>query len=134
MSDNRILPFFIFDVFDWLLNGDLMRGGTLMQRKIVIPTVLLMVVLAGGGAFAFLHGSASENSAAPPAAPLVPVVAGTVAQHDVPIYLTGVGTVIAYNTVIIRAQILGQIVSINFTEGQAVHTGDLLAQIDPRPY
>jgi multidrug efflux system membrane fusion protein len=105
-----------------------------MQRKIVIPTVLLMFGLAGGGAFAFLHGSASKNSAAPPASPPVPVVAGTVAQHDVPIYLTGVGTVIAYNTVIIRSQIQGQIVSINFTEGQAVHTGDLLAQIDPRPY
>ena len=105
-----------------------------MQRKIVIPTVLLIVVLAGSGAFAFLHGSASKNSAAPPASPPVPVVAGTVAQHDVPIYLTGVGTVIAYNTVIIRSQIQGQIVSINFTEGQAVHTGDLLAQIDPRPY
>jgi len=64
----------------------------------------------------------------------VPVVAGTVVQHDVPIYLTGVGTVIAYNTVIVRSQIQGQIASINFTEGQAVHTGDLLSQIDPRPY
>jgi membrane fusion protein, multidrug efflux system len=52
----------------------------------------------------------------------------------VPIYLTGVGTVIAYNTDVVRSQIQGQIVSINFTEGQAVHTGDLLAQIDPRPY
>jgi multidrug efflux system membrane fusion protein len=52
----------------------------------------------------------------------------------VPIYLTGVGTVIAYNTAIIHSQIQGQIVSINFTEGQAVHAGDLLAQIDPRPY
>jgi membrane fusion protein, multidrug efflux system len=61
-------------------------------------------------------------------------VAGTVAQHDVPIYLTGVGTVIAYNTDIVRAQIQGQIISINFTEGQTVHSGDLLAQIDPRPY
>jgi multidrug efflux system membrane fusion protein len=61
-------------------------------------------------------------------------VAATVAQHDVPIYLTGVGTVIAYNTVIVRSQIQGQIVSINFTEGQTVKTGDLLAQIDPRPY
>jgi len=48
--------------------------------------------------------------------------------------LTGVGTVIAYNTDVVRAQIQGQIVSINFTEGQSVHTGDLLAQIDPRPY
>jgi membrane fusion protein, multidrug efflux system len=55
-------------------------------------------------------------------------------MHDVPIYLRGVGTVIAYNTVVVRSQIQGQIVSINFTQGQAVHTGDLLAQIDPRPY
>jgi multidrug efflux system membrane fusion protein len=52
----------------------------------------------------------------------------------VPIYLRGVGTVIAYNTVIVRSQIQGQIVSINFTEGQTVHVGDLLTQIDPRPY
>ena len=64
----------------------------------------------------------------------MPVVAGVVAQHDVPIYLTGVGTVIAYNTDVVRAQIQGQIISINFTEGQTVHAGDLLAQIDPRPY
>src|ERR1700730_17420794 len=105
-----------------------------MRRKIVIPAVLLMFVLAGGGAFAFLHGSASKDSAVPPTSPPAPIVAGTVAQHDVPIYLTGVGTVIAYNTVTIRSQIQGQIVSINFTEGQAVHTGDLLALIDPRPY
>ena len=104
-----------------------------MRRKIAIPAVLLFVVLAGSGAFAFLHGPASKNSAAPPASPPEPIVAGVVAQHDVPIYLTGVGTVIAYNTVVVRAQILGQIVSINFIEGQAVHTGDLLAQIDPRP-
>jgi len=103
-----------------------------MQRKIIIPTVCL--ILACGSVFAFTDRSASKNSAAPTASPPVPVVAGTVAQHDVPIYLTGVGTVIAYNTVIIRSQIQGQIVSINFTEGQAVHTGDLLAQIDPRPY
>ena len=103
-----------------------------MQRKIVIPTVLLIAVLACGSVFADRLGS--KISAAEPALPSVPIVAGVVAQHDVPIYLTGVGTVIAYNTVIIRSQIQGQIVSINFTEGQAVHTGDLLAQIDPRPY
>ena len=57
-----------------------------------------------------------------------------VAQHDVPIYLTGVGTVIAFNTDVVRAQIQGQIISIDFKEGQHVHAGDLLAQIDPRPY
>jgi membrane fusion protein, multidrug efflux system len=64
----------------------------------------------------------------------VPVVAGTVNSHDVPIYLEGVGTVIAYNTVVVRSQIQGQITKIAFTEGQSVHAGDLLAQIDPRPY
>src|SRR5258708_35881339 len=105
-----------------------------MRRRAVIAAAFLIVVLAGGGGFALMHGSASEKSAAPPASPPVPIVAGVVAQHDVPIYLTGVGTVIAYNTVVVRSQIQGQIVSINFTEGQKVHTGDLLAQIDPRPY
>jgi multidrug efflux system membrane fusion protein len=57
-----------------------------------------------------------------------------VSSGNVPIYLRGVGTVIAYNTVVVRSQIQGQITQIAFTEGQAVHTGDLLAQIDPRPY
>jgi multidrug efflux system membrane fusion protein len=106
-----------------------------MKKKVVIPAVLLAAVLAAGGLY-FAHNQALEKaSAATPAAPPpAPIVAGTVTQHDVPIYLTGVGTVIAYNTDIVRAQIQGQIISINFTEGQAVHAGDLLAQIDPRPY
>src|ERR1700681_4090123 len=104
-----------------------------MRRKHLIAAVLLTVVVAGGVAFASLPGSASKNTAAPPPPP-VPIVAGIVAQHDVPIYLTGVGTVVAYNTVVVRSQIQGQLVSINFTEGQTVHAGDLLAQIDPRPY
>jgi len=106
-----------------------------MKKKVVIPAILLTAVLAAGSLY-FAHNQALEKaSAATPAAPpSVPIVAGTVTQHDVPIYLTGVGTVIAYNTDIVRAQIQGQIISINFTEGQRVHAGDLLAQIDPRPY
>ena len=105
-----------------------------MRRKMVIPTVLLIVVLVGGGVLAFIDGSETKSAAAAPASPPVPIVGGVVAQHDVPIYLTGVGTVIAYNTDVVRSQIQGQLFSINFTEGQAVHAGDLLAQIDPRPY
>ena len=105
-----------------------------MRRKIVIPAVLLIAVLAGGGVFASMRGFTSKKAGAPPAAPSVTVVASVVAQHDVPIYLTGVGTVIAYNTDIVHSQIQGQLTSVNFTEGQTVHTGDLLAQIDPRPY
>ena len=105
-----------------------------MRRKRLMQIVLLTVVLAGGTGFALMAKSVSKSTAAPTAPPPVPIVAGTVAQHDVPIYLTGVGTVVAYNTVVVRSQIQGQLVSINFTEGQTVHAGDLLAQIDPRPY
>jgi multidrug efflux system membrane fusion protein len=104
-----------------------------MKKKVVIPAVLLAAALASGGLY-FTHIQALEKVDAAPAPPSVPIVAGTVAKHDVPIYLTGVGTVIAYNTDVVRAQIQGQIISINFTEGQKVHAGDLLAQIDPRPY
>jgi membrane fusion protein, multidrug efflux system len=104
-----------------------------MKKKVVIPAVLLIAAFAAGGLY-FTHFHALEKVDAAPAPPAVPIVAGTVAQHDVPIYLTGVGTVIAYNTDVVRAQIQGQIISINFTEGQSVHAGDLLAQIDPRPY
>jgi multidrug efflux system membrane fusion protein len=106
-----------------------------MKKKVIIPVVLLTALVAASGLLYFTHVRPLEKAAAAPAPPpAVPIVAGTVAQHDVPIYLSGVGTVIAYNTDVVRAQIQGQIVSINFTEGQTVHAGDLLAQIDPRPY
>jgi membrane fusion protein, multidrug efflux system len=105
-----------------------------MKKKVIIPAGLLTAVLAVGGLLYFTHTHPLEKADAAPTPPAAPIVAGTVAQHDVPIYLTGVGTVIAYNTDVVRAQIQGQIISINFTEGQTVHAGDLLAQIDPRPY
>jgi membrane fusion protein, multidrug efflux system len=104
-----------------------------MKKRVVVP-VLLIATLAAGGLLYFTHIYPLEKVEAEPTVPTVPIVAGTVAQHDVPIYLTGVGTVIAYNTDVVRAQIQGQIISINFTEGQTVRAGDLLAQIDPRPY
>jgi multidrug efflux system membrane fusion protein len=66
--------------------------------------------------------------------PSIPVVAGLVSTQDVPIYLHGIGNIIAYNTVTVRSQIQGQLTQIAFTEGQAVRAGDLLALIDPRPY
>jgi multidrug efflux system membrane fusion protein len=120
------------DIFHILLNG--FSRETLMRRKIITAIISLIVIAGALGAFASMRASVPKSAAAPPPPPPVPVVAGAVAQHDVPIYLTGVGTVIAYNTVVVRSQIQGQIISINFTEGQGVHTGDLLAQIDPRPY
>jgi membrane fusion protein, multidrug efflux system len=104
-----------------------------MRRKIAIPVAVLIILAAGGGGLAYTKGLATRKATAQ-ASPPVPIVAGVVTEHDVPIYLTGVGTVIAYNTDIVRSQIQGQIVSINFAEGQPVRSGSLLAQIDPRPY
>ena len=106
-----------------------------MKKKGIIAAAVVTAVVAAGGLFYQLHVGALEEAKATPVPPApVPVVAATVTQHDVPVYLVGVGTVIAYNTDVVRAQIQGQIISINFTEGQKVHAGDLLAQIDPRPY
>ena len=64
----------------------------------------------------------------------VPVVAGTAEQKDVPIYLDGLGTVQAFNTVTVHSRVDGALVQVNFSEGQDVKTGDLLVVVDPRPY
>jgi len=66
--------------------------------------------------------------------PPVPVLAGVVTHKDMPIYLTGLGTVQAFNTVTVRARVDGQLRKVAFVEGQDVHAGDLLAEIDPDPF
>jgi len=76
-----------------------------------------------------------------PAAPVgraqnlpVPVVEGVVMTKDVPIYLDGLGTVQAFNTVAVHTRVDGQLLKVAFAEGQDVKTGDVLAQLDPAPY
>jgi multidrug efflux system membrane fusion protein len=64
----------------------------------------------------------------------VPVVVAAAQKGDLPVYLVGLGTVTAFNTVTVRSRVDGQIVKVNFTEGQFVHQGDALIEIDPRPY
>lgn len=90
-----------------------------------------VVALVAGAAFSRLTKSAPAHAAGPPS---VPVVAISAAQHDVPIYYDALGTVAAFNTVAIRAQVNGQIVSIDFRQGQEVKKGDVLAKIDPAPF
>ena len=66
--------------------------------------------------------------------PIVPVSVATAERHDVPYYLTGLGSVNAYYTVSVKSRVDGELMQINFKEGQNVKKGDLLAVIDPRPY
>src|SRR6267378_6424790 len=106
-----------------------------MNRKIIVLVALPTAALAVAGILYLTLAHAFEKATvAPVAPPAVPVVAGVVRGHEVPIYLRGVGTVIAYNTDVVRSQIQGQLTEIAFTEGQTVRAGDLLAQIDPRPF
>src|SRR5438552_12356090 len=76
----------------------------------------------------------SGRRGGPGAGGAVPVVAGDVEQKDMPIYLDGLGTVQAFNTVTIHTRVDGELDKVLFTEGQDVKTGDLLAVIIPRPY
>jgi len=64
----------------------------------------------------------------------IPVVTEKVRRQDLPVYLNGLGKVQALNTVTIRAQVDGKILQVNFHEGQDVRSGDIMLQIDPRPY
>ena len=95
---------------------------------------IVMLVVTGAAGLAW-HMMRDQTAAAATTAgdPAVPVVADAVLSQDVPIYLTGIGAVQAFNTVTIRSRVDGQLDKVAFTEGQDVKAGDLLAQIDPRP-
>jgi multidrug efflux system membrane fusion protein len=111
------------------------REGVLIRLRTVLASLLLVAAVIGGGAYALTSAQPKAQAVpAPASAPSVPVVAEPVKSGEVPIYLRGIGTVQAYNTDTIRAQVQGQITQIAFKEGQTVHAGDLLAQIDPRPF
>src|SRR5579883_1092278 len=103
-----------------------------------------ILILAAGGAAGYRYYSQAQTApkaavAPPPGASkkggqAVPVVTAPVRRGDFGIYLTGLGSAVAYNTVTIRSRVDGELMRVAFQEGQLVHKGDLLAEIDPRPY
>jgi multidrug efflux system membrane fusion protein len=112
--------------------------------------IVALVVLIATGVWYF-RGSRDSTEAQGPGAPagstkgqgragaggagfVVPVVVATAVRGDLPVYFNGLGTVTAFNTVTVRSRIDGQITKINFQEGQFVHQGADLVDIDSRPY
>jgi membrane fusion protein, multidrug efflux system len=100
--------------------------------------VLLLIVVAGGTYWRVYASKAPEapgpGAPASPGARGVPVSAATVRQGEIPVYLSGLGSVTAFNMVTVKSRVDGQLVKVAFQEGQFVHEGDLLAQIDERPF
>jgi multidrug efflux system membrane fusion protein len=109
-----------------------------MKRRTIIVTALCAAIALGAGAV--LVGAQNQGgrdagrgqgTGGPPP---IPVLADVARTADVPVYLEGVGTVQAYNTVTVRAQVDGRLIAVEFREGQEVRRGDVLARIDPTTY
>jgi multidrug efflux system membrane fusion protein len=100
------------------------------SRLIYFSLAGLAAIAVVAGVMMWRHGKTVQTAGPPP----VPVTVAEAARRDVPIYYDALGTVAALNTVAIRAQVNGQLTSILFRQGQEVHKGDVLAQIDPAPF
>ena len=93
-----------------------------------------MVLAAAIAAALVLRSVAAAKVKPAPSVRLVPVVVGPVRYADMPVNLTGLGTVVPTDAVTVHTRVDGQLMSVNFREGQMVRQGDLLMQIDPRPF
>jgi multidrug efflux system membrane fusion protein len=103
------------------------------SNKLFWIVALLLIVV--GGTSAYRYWQATRTAAVPKiATPAVPVVTAIAAEEDVPVYLSGIGNVTPLFSVTVKVRVDGQLDSVAFVEGQTVKAGDLLAQIDPRPF
>jgi multidrug efflux system membrane fusion protein len=107
-----------------------------MNKRLVFAGLLVAVLAAAGlGTYFITDGRAREGrKGAGKGPPAVPVTVVPVAQQTVPVRLHAIGNVEAYSTVQIKARVDGQILEVNFREGQPVKKGEVLFRIDPRPY
>ena len=131
-------------------NGGHVRTDESADRPSKSLWWLWVVVIAGLVLGVWYFRARTPSEAANPSAPAAPgrgrggpggmgnfsvsVVVATAQNGDLPVYFNGLGTVTAFNTVTVRSRVDGQIINVAFKEGQFVHEGDLLVQIDPRPF
>jgi len=115
-------------------SGSVARVAGRARRRTV--SIFITLLILGGlgyiGWTSFQQKQAANRGARPDLA--VPVLAATPRIQDVPVYLEGVGSVRALNNVLVRAQVDGKLIAVNFTEGQEVKKGDILGEIDPVIY
>jgi membrane fusion protein, multidrug efflux system len=113
---------------------------TRRRRRSFAWVWLLVIAALGYGGYRYFQAARAKRQAAVAAQAAkatpraVPVVAAPVRSSDMPVYLRGLGSAAAFNTVSVRSRVDGQLIAIHFQEGQNVKEGDLLAEIDPRPF
>src|SRR3954447_22605285 len=122
-----------------ILQCSMTRGEVNMKRRTARTAVLVAaagvcVSVAGGLTVATMAAQHPTADQTPAGAPLVPAVTAQATRQDVPIYADGVGTVQAYQSVLVRARVDGTLMQFPVIEGQEVKQGDLIAVIDPRPF
>ena len=110
------------------------KGAGRRWRAGIVSTTLVVLILGGLGYVVWMAFNRAPNPNQIPRNLPVPVLAASPVTKDVPVYLEGVGAIRALNTVLVKAQVDGKLISVNFKEGQDVQRGDVLAEIDPALY
>lgn len=107
-----------------------------MRRLWALPVAAVAIAAVGGVTWQYVRASARMTQQASPGneAAAIPATLGVSARKNVQVFLDGLGTVQAYNTVTVNSRVDGTLDKVSFVEGQEVKAGDVLAQIDPRPF
>ena len=108
----------------------------LRRHPYALGSIALLIAVIAGGTLVLSRPWRSTVGAQgrSPAPPRIPVVAAAARTSDVGVYLKGLGTVTPLNTVTVRSRVDGELIGVHYQEGQIVRSGDLLAEIDPRPF